>query len=164
VFLFLAHGIPYDGAEGQRWIGKQYNLVDDEGYFTEFDGSRSRVIHQYDRLGWTFSDHWLKNQDFVQDPFPPPQTEPPLTPIAPPLSADDAGSTNNETSVRRTTDTGVDVSDPELFEEVDLHGDSSTATVMGMASGYELPDYQRFIGSLRKSGFKGNIILGRFFE
>jgi hypothetical protein len=31
---------------------------------------------------------------------------------------------------------------------------------MGMASGYTLEVYQRFVGSLRHSGFTGNIILG----
>ena len=62
---------------------------------------------------------------------------------------------------RRTkTDAGVDVSDPALYTGVDLKGDSSTATVMGMASGYDLDVYQRFVGSLRKSGFKGHIFLG----
>jgi hypothetical protein len=60
----------YDGAEGSRWIGKKYNLIDDEGYFTEFDGSRSRVIHQYDRLGVMFSRDWLSKQDFYNDPWP----------------------------------------------------------------------------------------------
>jgi hypothetical protein len=34
-----------------------------------------------------------------------------------------------------------------------------TATVMAMATGYSLLDYQHFVGSLRKTGFNGNIIL-----
>ena len=38
--------------------------------------------------------------------------------------------------------------------------DSTNATVMGFATGYRLPDYRIFVGSLRKSGFKGHIILG----
>jgi predicted PurR-regulated permease PerM len=33
--------------------------------------------------------------------------------------------------------------------------DSSTATVMGMATGYSVQVYKRFVGSLRKSGFRG---------
>jgi hypothetical protein len=37
--------------------------------------------------------------------------------------------------------------------------DSSTATVMAMATGYGLDDYQRFVGSLRNTGYKGYIIL-----
>jgi hypothetical protein len=58
------------------------------------------------------------------------------------------------------TERGVDLTDPTLYESVELGGDSSTATVAGMATGYDLPTYQRFVGSLRKSGYKGNIILG----
>ena len=36
---------------------------------------------------------------------------------------------------------------------------SSQSTVMGFATGYELNIYKRFVGSLRNTGFKGNIIL-----
>ncbi|KAG7358949.1 hypothetical protein IV203_015538 [Nitzschia inconspicua] len=36
---------------------------------------------------------------------------------------------------------------------------SSTATVMAMATGYRLDAYKRFVGSLRKSGYQGHIIL-----
>lgn len=61
---------------------------------------------------------------------------------------------------RKTTDAGVDISDPSLYDEVDFHGDSSTATVIGMATGYHLQTYQQFVGSLRNSGYKGHIILG----
>jgi len=61
---------------------------------------------------------------------------------------------------RKLTDTGIDVSDPALYEVVDLGGDSSTATVMGMAVGYGMDVYERFVGGLRQRGFKGNIILG----
>lgn len=68
---------------------------------------------------------------------------------------------SSQTTVKRTqTDTGIDVSDPELYREINLHGNSSTATVMGMASGYDLGVYQRFVGSLRQSGYQGHIILG----
>jgi hypothetical protein len=58
------------------------------------------------------------------------------------------------------TDTGIDTSDSTLYEAIDLRGDSSAATVMGMASGYDLDVYQIFVGSLRRSGYKGHIILG----
>ena len=61
---------------------------------------------------------------------------------------------------RVTTDAGVVVNDPALYQTVDLKGDSSSATVMGMAAGYGIPVYRQFVGSLRKSGFKGHIILG----
>jgi len=40
-----------------------------------------------------------------------------------------------------------------------LRYDSSDATVMGMAEGYDLEVHRRFVGSLRKSGFKGTIML-----
>lgn len=33
--------------------------------------------------------------------------------------------------------------------------DSSNATVMGMATGYNVGVYKRFVGSLRKTGYKG---------
>jgi hypothetical protein len=36
---------------------------------------------------------------------------------------------------------------------------SSSATVMAMATGYDLNDYQRFVGSLRKTGYQGHIFL-----
>lgn len=58
------------------------------------------------------------------------------------------------------TAAGVDLSDPNLYLGKDYQGNSSTATVMGMATGYDLQVYKRFVGSLRKSGFKGHIILG----
>jgi hypothetical protein len=37
--------------------------------------------------------------------------------------------------------------------------DSPNATVMGFATGYGLSDYKTFVGSLRKSGFRGHVIL-----
>jgi hypothetical protein len=40
-----AAGKLYIGAEGERWIGNKFNFADDLGYFTEFDGSRSRCIN-----------------------------------------------------------------------------------------------------------------------
>jgi hypothetical protein len=62
---------------------------------------------------------------------------------------------------RRTeTDTGVDLADRELYAGVDFRGDSSTTTVIALATNYRLDVYRRFVGSLRLSGFKGHIILG----
>ena len=37
---------------------------------------------------------------------------------------------------------------------------SASATVMGMAAGYDFSVYQGFVGSLRMSGYEGHIILG----
>lgn len=51
-----------------QWIGLDFNLTDSEGYLTNFDGTRSLVIHQYDRLGVPFFP-WLRRQPFMQDPF-----------------------------------------------------------------------------------------------
>lgn len=47
----------------------------------------------------------------------------------------------------------------ENEEEEGVMNDSLTATVMGMATGYSTGVYKKFVGSLRNSGFKGNIIL-----
>jgi hypothetical protein len=66
---------PFRGAGGKRWIGEEFNMTDDEGRFTEFDGSISRVIHQYDRFGRPFNDLWLRHQEFVKDPMPEPKSE-----------------------------------------------------------------------------------------
>lgn len=58
------------------------------------------------------------------------------------------------------TEAGIDLNNGDLYSGVDLKGDSATATVMGMATGYNLATFHQFVGTLRKSGFKGNIILG----
>ena len=63
-------------------------------------------------------------------------------------------------NVTRRTDAGVDLSDPMLYGTIDLLGNSTTATVMGMAAGYGLDVYKMFVGSLRRAGFQGHIILG----
>jgi hypothetical protein len=168
-------GNPYPGVDGKnRWIGKDYNICDDEGFFIEYDGRRSRVIHQYDRYGLPFLS-WLNSQEFFKDAAPP-DFEPPVKPKKiEPAKLEEPSKTNappknrgiikasvpQTPAERRTeTDTGVDLTDPALYETVDLLGDSSTATVMGMAVGYKLYVFQEFVGSLRKSGYKGHIILG----
>lgn len=56
----------------------------------------------------------------------------------------------NVAAVTGSTTHIVEKNDPKLHE---------TATVMAMATGYHLEDYQRFVGSLRITGFLGNIIL-----
>lgn len=40
------------------------------------------------------------------------------------------------------------------------HTDDRRATVMGMATGYKIGDYKRYVGSLRRTGYRGHIILG----
>ena len=60
------------------------------------------------------------------------------------------------------TQAGVDISDPALYQTDPTipEAGSRTATVMGMATGYDLPVFERFVGSLRKTGYRGHIILG----
>jgi len=47
----------------------------------------------------------------------------------------------------------------KIGEGTKLRYDSSDATVMAMAQGYTLEVHKKFVGSLRKSGFEGNIML-----
>lgn len=53
---------------GKRWIGPvdflNYTLTDEEGYFINSDGSRSRVVHQFDRFG-TPVIKWMKSHGFT---------------------------------------------------------------------------------------------------
>lgn len=61
----------------------------------------------------------------------------------------------------KVTEAGVDISSPDLYQEGPPAGiHSRDATVIGMASGYSLEVYERFVGSLRKTGYQGHIILG----
>lgn len=58
---------PFPGANNRTWIGIQYNLTDAHGFFTQLDGTRSRVVHQADHFGPYFWDHWLAKQPWVTD-------------------------------------------------------------------------------------------------
>jgi len=74
------------------------------------------------------------------------------------LSAD--GTSFAPASLRRNvTDTGIDLTEPELYEAVNVDEGSSSATIISMAVNYGMDVYGRFIGSLRKTGFQGHIIL-----
>ena len=46
-----ARAYPYEGTNltAGRWVGEKYFLTDEHGYFTNKNGRRSCVIHQYDR-------------------------------------------------------------------------------------------------------------------
>jgi hypothetical protein len=48
----VAKDKPFPGTEKaeQPWIGPEFDLVDSKGFFLDYDGSRSRVIHQFDRF------------------------------------------------------------------------------------------------------------------
>lgn len=39
--------------EGQ-WLDDNWGLIDEQGYFTQLDGTRAAVVHQYDRFGRRF--------------------------------------------------------------------------------------------------------------
>jgi len=68
-WTLTAKELPFDGANGMRWIGEEYFLVDDDGYFTQVDGSRSRAIHQWDRFNSQVDD-WLRRAGLWWDPMP----------------------------------------------------------------------------------------------
>ena len=48
----------------------------------------------------------------------------------------------------------------QLFHKYNEKDESLHATVMAMATHYDLATYKRFVGSLRYSGYKGHIIIG----
>jgi len=136
--------------------------VDNEGFFIQLDGTRSRVVHQFEVFaakGNFYLNHWLMKNHMWFDMVPTPfyravrkeQYEAQESPSDP--------SDSLPTSSRKVTDTGITLTDPELYESVDLNGDSSTATVISMATGYDLDTYELFVGSLRKSGYRGMIML-----
>mgnify|MGYP004361456491 CR=1 FL=1 len=51
----------FEGADmsKRQWIGADRKLTDEEGFFTNLDGTRSAVVHQYDRYGRRFAQSWL---------------------------------------------------------------------------------------------------------
>jgi hypothetical protein len=59
------------GATEARWIGQDFGVTDADGYFTEFDGTRSRVVHQFDRYGPALTS-WLKQVGLLRDTMPSP--------------------------------------------------------------------------------------------
>jgi hypothetical protein len=57
--LLYPESIPFEGASNYTWISDHFGLTNQEGKFTNMDGSISPVIHQYDRLGIPFQS-WLE--------------------------------------------------------------------------------------------------------
>jgi hypothetical protein len=45
--------IPFEGSNGSRWIGNDYLLIDDEGYFINTDFERSYVVQQFSHLSYS---------------------------------------------------------------------------------------------------------------
>lgn len=56
-----------DGATNKSWIGVHYGLTDEDGFFLNEDGSRSRVIHQFDRIATGGFQRWRAKQYALQD-------------------------------------------------------------------------------------------------
>jgi hypothetical protein len=54
-----------DEAKG-LWLGLEYDLTDKDGYFIDFNGERSFIIHQFDRYGPRF-DIWLSDKSGLPD-------------------------------------------------------------------------------------------------
>jgi hypothetical protein len=50
--------------------------------------------------------------------------------------------------------------DDYKYYDDDTTDHSSSASVIALATGYDLRTYQRFVGSLRRSGYRGHILLG----
>lgn len=68
----LAHGVPFDmdaqtGKSEGSWLGLQYGLTDEKGYFVNYDGSRSFIAHQIDRFGPHYYDWLEKNREKLFD-------------------------------------------------------------------------------------------------
>ena len=63
-----AQMFPYPGANMSQglWVGTKFQLTDDRGYFTNLDGHRSCVIHQYDRYGFQL-ERWLQKYSGLLD-------------------------------------------------------------------------------------------------
>lgn len=59
----MAYKVPLN-PKGDVWLGPEYDLVDEEGFFMNYDGSRSRVVHQYDRFRSQIKP-WLKKQGLL---------------------------------------------------------------------------------------------------
>jgi hypothetical protein len=51
------------GGHRKNWLGLQYGLTDDEGYFLDMNGQRSYAVHQYDRFGGNYYE-WIKKNKY----------------------------------------------------------------------------------------------------
>ena len=55
-----------DEANGY-WLGLEHDLTDENGFFIDFNGERSFIVHQYDRFGRPM-DQWLDLHSGLRDP------------------------------------------------------------------------------------------------
>ncbi|KAK3233106.1 hypothetical protein CYMTET_56576 [Cymbomonas tetramitiformis] len=56
----------YTSGNKQQWISPAYALIDEDGRFTQADGSISALVHQWDRLGPGFIERVLTYLPFMQ--------------------------------------------------------------------------------------------------
>jgi len=65
-----AANMPFTTQEEEKkgnWLGPQYDLTDSEGYLIDFNGERSFIVHQFDRLGRPMT-RWLESSSNLIDP------------------------------------------------------------------------------------------------
>jgi len=48
------------------WLPQEYDLTDEDGYFVDFDGNRSAVVHQFERFGHQV-EYWLRDHTNLVD-------------------------------------------------------------------------------------------------
>ena len=63
------HNIPYTNSDPKKgmWLPIAFDLTDEQGYFIDYNGERSRVVHQYDRFG-VHVEKWLdQNEGIIWD-------------------------------------------------------------------------------------------------
>jgi hypothetical protein len=55
------HEQPFPGATSRTWISTEFGLTNEDGEFTNFDGTISPVVHQFDRLCGPFY-NWMNTK------------------------------------------------------------------------------------------------------
>ena len=58
-----ANSYPYPGATSRTWISTDFGLTNEDGEITNFDGSVSPVVHQFDRFGAAL-ERWVSTRTF----------------------------------------------------------------------------------------------------
>ncbi|CAB9518955.1 expressed unknown protein [Seminavis robusta] len=63
--VFPYRGTKFNLTEG-RWVAENFRLTDPKGFFSNLDGTRSCVVHQYDRFGYQL-ERWLQKYSGLLD-------------------------------------------------------------------------------------------------
>jgi hypothetical protein len=162
-----ANDAPFPGQTDRTWIStEQFGLTTEDGEFTNADGTVSAVVHQYDRLGLPFFT-WMRNQGFAKDDVSSSST---LKKSSSKIDVKKASisKTSERAKTSEKSKSSEDAKEVSPKPKKSSHPkppiggneESRYATVMGMATGLHIYDLEGFVGSLRQSGFSGNIILG----